>query len=76
MTQLNKKSGYLKAKGKRNKIITEKWLNEYLEGGRKLKKLFKQVKEIVQWGLIFTLVVGILFFAAVGLEAWNRGFVW
>ena len=23
--------GYLKAKGKRNKIITEKWLNEYLE---------------------------------------------
>ena len=26
--------GYLKAKGKRNKIITEKWLNDYLEGGR------------------------------------------
>lgn len=25
--------GYLKAKGKRNKIITERWLNDYLEGG-------------------------------------------
>lgn len=41
-----------------------------------MNKLIKEVKEIVQWGLIFTLVVGILFFAAVGLESWSRGFMW
>ena len=44
--------------------------------GRKLKKLFKQVKEIIMLSILFVLVVGMMFFAAVGLTAWERGFVW
>lgn len=41
-----------------------------------LKSLWKQIKEIILCSIIFILVVGMMFFAMVGLISWERGFVW
>lgn len=41
-----------------------------------MEKLIKEVKEIVLCSILFTLVVGMMFFAVVGLTAWERGFIW
>ena len=41
-----------------------------------MKKLLMQIKEIILCSVLFTLVVGMMFFAMVGLISWERGFVW
>lgn len=41
-----------------------------------LKRLIKEVKEMILMGILWTLCLMILFFAVVGLESWSRGFIW